>query len=289
MPATEVVALVVVGGLMSSSLPKSTTMIVLVGVPATEEGEGETAGVDPTVGLLLSARAASVGADTDSFAFSTAGGFAGGSEPLLDATAKGAATQGSRSAVITSGSVTVAESAFSFPSSSPEIALICTSVLHLGVSCVPVLELTGSVLERTESSGNVVSAVCVAVTNIVAAVAAPTADVEDTAAEYSAHTLPSGFSEESADSVFCNKKSDIQILIIYVSMVTLTKFQKVLRGTRKSYLHKIVDFVKFSEALDPSFIMAKKMGRYRTVPYTINTVPYTGTIYVLYRTYRTGI
>ncbi len=200
---------VVVGGLMSSSLPRSTTMIVLVRVSATEEA---AAGVDPRATcLLLSAKAASVDADADSFAFSTAGGF-GDSGPLLDATGKGAATQGRLFTGITSGSVTVAKSAVAFPSSSPAIALICTSVVHVGVSCVPVLlERTGSVLERTESSGDVVSAVCVAVTNIVvAAVAAPTADVEDTAVEYSAHPLPSRFSEESADSVFCNR-SDIQI------------------------------------------------------------------------------
>jgi hypothetical protein len=199
---------------MSSSLPKSTTMIVLVRVSETDTAAA--AGVDPTAAcLLLSAKAASVGADADSFALSTAGACLGGSGPLLDATAKGAATQGSRSAVITSGSVTVAESAFSFSSSSPAIALTCTSAAHLGVSCVPALELTSSALEGTESSGDVVSAVCVAVTNIVvAAVAAPTADVEDTAAEYSALPLLSRLSEESADSVFCNRKSDIQILII---------------------------------------------------------------------------
>ncbi len=198
---------------MSSSLPRSTTMIVLVRVSETEEGE-ETAGVGPTAAcLLLSAKAASVDGGTDSFVLSTAGGL-GGSGPLLDAAAKGAATQGSRSAVITSGSVTVAKSAFAFSSSSPAIvALKRTSVVHLGVSCVPVLELTGSAPESPESSGNVVSAVDVAVTNAVAAVAAPTADVEDTAVEYSAHPLPSGFSEESADSVFCNNKNDIQILI----------------------------------------------------------------------------
>ncbi len=192
---------------MSSSLPRSTTMIVLVRVSETEEA----AGVDPTADLLLSVKAASVGADTNSFAFSTAGGL-GNSGALLDAAAKGAATQGSRSAVITSRRVTVAESAVAFPSSSPAIALTWASAVHLGLSCV--LELTGSALERTESSGDVGSAVCVAVTNIAAAVAGPTADVEDTAGEYSAHPLPSRFSEESAGSVFCNKKSDIQILII---------------------------------------------------------------------------
>jgi hypothetical protein len=219
LPATEVVAFVVVGGLMSSSLPRSTTMIVLGRVSATEEGAAAV--VDPTAGLLLSAKAASVGADADSFAFSTAGGL-GGSGPLLDATAEGAATQGSRSAVITSGSVTAAKSAVAFPSSSPATALTCTSVVHLGLSCV--LELTGSALEGTESSGDVVSAVCAAVTNVVAAVAAPTADVEDTAVEYSAHPLPSRFTEESADSVFCNRKNEIQILglITLKKSVTLT-------------------------------------------------------------------
>jgi hypothetical protein len=214
LPATEVVAFVVVGGLTSSSLPRSTTMIVLVRVSETE-GAAAAAGVDPRATCLLFS--APVDADTDSFAFSTAGGL-GGSGPLLDAIAKGAAIQGSRSAVITSGRVTVAESAVAFPSSSPAIEFICTSVpvVHLGVSCVPVLELTGSGLERTESSGNVVSAVHVAVTNAVAAVAAPTADVKDTAVEYSAHPLPSGFSEASADSVFCNRKNEIQILVLII-------------------------------------------------------------------------